>query len=175
MNRDGKAQAPPVRRAYFECRYGQLHVHNTVPGGGGFDELTTVICLHGADETGRVFNPALQILGADRSVFAPDLPGHGESDPAQAVDAATAGALAIMDFISSMRIRSVDLVARGSGCDIAGQLAQAPESRVRRMVLITDTPPGQWARVTAKVTDILPLSASPMPALGSRLVQALSG
>jgi pimeloyl-ACP methyl ester carboxylesterase len=162
----------PVRRAYFDCRYGQLHVHNAVPGGGGFDELTTVICLHGAGETGRVFNPVLEMLGADRSVFAPDLPGCGESDPAPGIDAVAAGAQAITDFITSMRIRSVDLVARAAGCDIGLQLAQAPDSRVRRLVMVTDRPP---AKVAAQVTAMLPLSGSQMPALGTRLVEVLSG
>ena len=44
---------PRLRRAYFECRYGQLHVHNAIPVGGGFDELTTLVCLHGTGSSGR--------------------------------------------------------------------------------------------------------------------------
>ena len=40
-NRDVGTQ-PRVRRAYFECRYGQLHVHNVMPSGGGF-----VMACHG--------------------------------------------------------------------------------------------------------------------------------
>jgi pimeloyl-ACP methyl ester carboxylesterase len=175
MNREATRFAPRVRRAYFECRYGQLHMHNAVPGGGGFDELTTVICLHSADETGRVFNPVVDILGADRSVFAPDLPGCGESDPAPGVDFVTAGALAVADFIASMRIRSVDLVAHGAGCDIAQRLALDADSRVRRLVLVTDKAPAQIARMAAPVTIIAPTSVSQMAALGTRLVEALSG
>ena len=31
---------PRVRRGYFESRYGQLHVHNAIPPGGGFEEGT---------------------------------------------------------------------------------------------------------------------------------------
>jgi pimeloyl-ACP methyl ester carboxylesterase len=174
MIREGKGPAPRARRAYFECRFGQLHVHNAVPGGGGFDELTTVICLHGADETGRVFNPVLEMLGADRTVFAPDLPGCGESDPAPGVDPVTAGTQAISDFITSMRIRSFDLVARGTAGDAALRLAQEPESRVRRLVLLTDQPPAQ-ARAAAKPTTVVPLAAAQMPALATRLIEALKG
>jgi pimeloyl-ACP methyl ester carboxylesterase len=171
VNRVETLSAPRLRRAYFDCGYGQLHVHNAVPGGGGFDELTTVICLHGAGETGRVFNPVLELLGADRSMFAPDLPGSGESDPAPGVDVIAAGVQAISDFITSMRIRSVDLVARADGCDVALRLAQTPESRVRRLVLLTDRPPGQADLVAA----ILPLSGADMAAQGARLIEALSG
>jgi pimeloyl-ACP methyl ester carboxylesterase len=172
--REGKGPAPRVRRAYFDCRYGQLHVHNAVPAGGGFDELTTVICLHGDKESGRVFEGVLQTLGNDRSVFAPDLPGCGESDPA-ARDFVEAGADAIADFLDSMRIRSVDLVARAAGCDVALRLAQAPASRVRRLVLLTDGLPGQLPRSVAQSAKILPLSGLQLPTLGSRIAQALSG
>ncbi len=89
-------------------------------------------------------------------------------------DAVDAGVNAIVDFLTSMRIRSVDLVARGDGCDIALRLAQEPESRVRRLVLVTDQPPAQ-ARAAAKPTTFVPLAAAQMPALGTRLVEALRG
>ncbi len=76
--------APPrLRRAYFECRHGQLHVHNAIPVGGGFDELTTLICLHGAAGTGRMFLELSKRLGSSRSIYSPDLPGCGESDAAR--------------------------------------------------------------------------------------------
>ena len=86
---DEPGTAPPrLRRAYFECRYGQLHVHNAIPAGGGFDELTTLICLHASSSTGRVFLELSRILGASRSIYSPDTPGCGESDapPGQLVD-----------------------------------------------------------------------------------------
>ena len=66
----GQRLGPRLRRAYYECRYGQLHLHNAIPSGGGFDELTTVICLHGEGQTGRVFAAALASLGRERSVYA---------------------------------------------------------------------------------------------------------
>jgi pimeloyl-ACP methyl ester carboxylesterase len=162
--------APRLARAYFDCRFGQLHVHNAVPAGGGFDELTTVICLHGFGETGRVFQSLLQLFGTDRSAFAPDLPGCGESDPAGDVDAVTAGTQAVQDFVQSMRIRSYDLVARGEACDSAQRLAQVPDSGVRRVVLITDQ---LQAAPAARVVATLPMAASQMPALGTRVTQAL--
>lgn len=170
MDRGTTGPAPRVRRAYFDCRFGQLHVYNTVPAGGGFDELTTVICLHAPGESGRVFVPVCQVLGADRSVFALDLPGCGESDPAEGVDAVTAGAMVVRDFVHSMRLRSYDLIARGNGCDMALLLASVPESPVRRMVLVTDHAPGAAARPAA----VFPLTGAPMASLGQRLHQALS-
>ncbi|MFO1503649.1 MAG: hypothetical protein U1F39_07510 [Steroidobacteraceae bacterium] len=140
----GSNRAPPrLRRAYYDCRYGQLHLHNAIPSGGGFDELTSVLCVHGSQETARVFVPLLRELGFDRSVYAPDLPGLGESDPAAGQSALEAGVNALADFLDSMRIRTVDLVARDDGADIARQLARQRGAGVRRVVVLTAAEAGQ--------------------------------
>lgn len=129
---------PRLRRAYYDCRYGQLHLHNAIPSGGGFDELTPVLCIHGSSETARAFLPLLGPLGFERSVYAPDLPGYGESDPpvtqSGASDRVDTGVNALSDFLDSMRIRSVDLVARGDGAEIAQRLAKLRGAGVRRVV-----------------------------------------
>ena len=44
--------------------------------------------------TGRAFRPLLRDLGRDRSVYAPDLPGSGESDAPQAAAAVAENAAA---------------------------------------------------------------------------------
>jgi pimeloyl-ACP methyl ester carboxylesterase len=131
---DEARPAPRLRRAYYDCRYGQLHLHNAIPGGGGFDELTAVLCIHARGETGRTFMPLLAILGYERSVYAPDLPGCGETDPAPGEAALDAGVHALEDFLDSMRIRSVDLLTRGDGQEIAQRLAKSRGTGVRRVV-----------------------------------------
>lgn len=140
------ARPPPrLRRAYYECRYGQLHLHNAIPSGGGFDELTAVLCVHGSNETARAFLPVLGVLGLERSVYAPDLPGYGESDPPaeqsgsmnRAADRVETGVNALADFLDSMRIRAVDLLARGDGAAIAQRLAALRGAGVRRVVTLT--------------------------------------
>jgi pimeloyl-ACP methyl ester carboxylesterase len=128
--------APRLRRAYYDCRYGQLHLHNAIPGGGGFDELTSVICLHGAGETGRVFMPLLAALGEARSVYALDLPGAGESDPAPGEDAIDAAVHAVTDFVDSMRIRVFDLLVRGATAPAATRLLETRAAAVRRVVVL---------------------------------------
>jgi pimeloyl-ACP methyl ester carboxylesterase len=129
--------APPrLRRAYFECRYGQLHVHNAIPSGGGFDELTTLVCLHSSSSTGRVFLEFSRILGASRSIYSPDIPGCGESDsPPQQLSSA-AYADAIGDFLDAMRFRSLDLLGVHSGAALAAELAIARPKLVRRVVMV---------------------------------------
>ncbi|MEO8019102.1 MAG: alpha/beta hydrolase [Pseudomonadota bacterium] len=127
--------APRLRRAYFECRHGQLHVHNAIPEGGGFDELTTLICLHGSASTGRMFLELSRRLGSSRSIYSPDLPGCGESDAAGATLLAAGYADAITDFLDSMRFRQIDLLGAGAGGAVAIELALARPKIVRKVVL----------------------------------------
>lgn len=136
------AQAPAparVRRSYFECRYGQLHVHHVIPAGGGFEERTPLLALHAAAQTGRMFAGLLAAMGADRSAFAPDLPGFGQSDaPAETLCVAD-HASAIADFLDAMRLRQVDVLGCGLGALVAVELALSRPG-VRRVVAIPPSP-----------------------------------
>jgi pimeloyl-ACP methyl ester carboxylesterase len=128
--------SPRLRRAYFECRHGQLHVHNAIPEGGGFDELTTLICLHGSAGSGRMFLELSRRLGTSRSIYSPDLPGCGESDAAESALSVPAYADAIGDFLDSMRFRQVDLLGSGAGAAVAVELAAARPKVVRKVCLV---------------------------------------
>jgi pimeloyl-ACP methyl ester carboxylesterase len=127
---------PRVRRGYFECRYGQLHVHNAIPPGGGFEEGTALLCLHPSGASGRVFKGLLPQLGRDRSVYAPDLPGSGESDGPATRASVVEIATAIGDFLDSMRFRQIDVLGYHHGALIAAELAIARPQQVRRVVLV---------------------------------------
>ena len=128
--------SPRLRRAYFECRYGQLHVHNAIPNGGGFDELTTLICLHGGAGSGRMFLELSKRLGTSRSIYSPDLPGCGESDNAAGPLSVAAYAEAISDFVDSMRFRQVDLLGAGAGAAVAVELAVGRPKVVRKVCVV---------------------------------------
>jgi pimeloyl-ACP methyl ester carboxylesterase len=128
--------APRLRRAYFECRHGQLHVHNAIPSGGGFDELTTLICLHASSTTGRSFLELSRLLGTTRSIYSPDTPGCGESDAPPGPTSIKGYAEAIGDFLDSMRFRQVDLLGAHAGAAVAAELAIARPKQVRRVVMI---------------------------------------
>ena len=129
-------ESPRLRRAYFECRYGQLHVHNAIPAGGGFDEQTTLICLHASSTTGRVFLEFSKLLGTSRSIYSPDTPGCGESDAPPRQIAVSGYAEAMGDFLDSMRFRQVDLLGVGAGAAVAVELALGRPKIVRKLYLL---------------------------------------
>jgi pimeloyl-ACP methyl ester carboxylesterase len=133
-----EAKAPPrLRRGYFECRYGQLHVHNAIPSGGGFEEGTPLLCLHAIPHSGRIFERFLALAGVARSVFAPDMPGFGDSDPPPPRAGVADHAAAIGDFLDSMRLRQVDLLGHRFGAVVATELAATRPAQVRRLVLVS--------------------------------------
>jgi pimeloyl-ACP methyl ester carboxylesterase len=159
----GRDPDPSVRRAYFECRFGQLHVHNAMPAGGGFDEGTPLLCIHRHGVTGRMFAGLMRAMGRDRSVYAPDLPGCGESDGPQAAGV-TDMAAALGDFMSDLRLRRLDVLAAGAGAFVATELALARVNEVRRVAFLDPPDPAADPRVREK----LPLLAQPTLLLQAR-------
>ncbi len=134
--------APPAvrtRRAYFDCQFGQLHVRTAFPATGGFDEQVTLLCLHSREGSSRNFARFLPQLAVARSVYAPDLPGFGESDPAPSLGSADA-ARAILDLAADLRLRQIDVLGLRFGAAVALELAAARPDLVRRLVLV-GTPP----------------------------------
>lgn len=124
-----------VRRSYAESRFGQIHLWTAYPSGGGFDERTPIVCIHHAGGSGRLFSPMLKELGNDRSVYAPDLPGHGTSDAPTGKAGVADLAGAIGDFIDGLRLRQVDLFGYQLGAAVATELAIARPQQVRRVML----------------------------------------
>jgi len=131
------AAEPRVRRGYFESRFGQLHVHNAIPPGGGFEEGTPLLCIHQTAGLGRIFERFLALAGRDRSVYAPDLPGFGESDPPPTRPTVADYAGAIGDFLDTMRFRQIDILGYQAGALVAAEMAVARPKQIRRVVMVS--------------------------------------
>lgn len=125
-----------LRRAYFECRYGQLHVRTAFPSTGGFNERPPMVCFHDLGRSSQSLVNMLPQLGVDRSVYACDLPGFGLSDAPVGVMTIEAHAAAIGDVLANLRLRSIDVLGVGLGAAVALELALSPDSRVRKTVLV---------------------------------------
>jgi pimeloyl-ACP methyl ester carboxylesterase len=147
------AIAVRTRRAYFDCKFGQLHVRTAFPTTGGFDEQVTLFCLHPSEGTSRAFDRFLPEIAHDRSVYAPDMPGFGESDPAPTQDS-TDAARAIADLAHDLRLRQIDLLGVGFGAAVALDLGAARPDLVRRLVL-TRVPPRDQSSVVKQETLVL--------------------
>jgi pimeloyl-ACP methyl ester carboxylesterase len=128
------AEAVRTRRAYFDCRFGQLHVRTAFPATGGFDEQVPLFCLHADQSSSRAFARFLPEIADVRSVYAPDLPGLGESDPSPNSNASDAAG-AISDLADDLRLRQIDLLGIHSGAHVALNLAATRPTLVRRLVL----------------------------------------
>jgi pimeloyl-ACP methyl ester carboxylesterase len=129
------ADAVRTRRAYFDCRFGQLHVRTAFPTTGGFDEQVTLFCLHPEQASSRIFSRLLPEIADVRSVYAPDLPGCGESDASPSGSTAEAAA-AISDLANDLRLRQIDLLGVHAGANVAAELASTRPELVRRLVLV---------------------------------------
>jgi pimeloyl-ACP methyl ester carboxylesterase len=124
------------RRAYFECHVGQLHVRTAFPSTGGFDERTPLIFLHDAAATSLSFAGLIAEMATDRSIYAVDLPGHGETDPATKGADLTDYAAVVGDLIGGLRLREIDVVGQGFGAAVAAELAALKDAVVQSLVLI---------------------------------------
>ena len=131
-----KPELPRQRRAYFESRNGQLHVRNAMSVGGGFDEATTLMCFHQSPMSGRVFEKFLGLMAGDRSVYAPDTPGFGGSEPPAKEPSIADYAAAMVDFIDQMRFRRLDLLGYHTGSLLAAEVALARPNIVRNLVMV---------------------------------------
>lgn len=147
-----------LRRAYFESRFGQLHVYQAIPAGGGFDEAAAVVCIPAVSSSGKFFQPLLAPLGSDRSVYAVDLPGTGQSDgPSQASPEQHASALA--DFLIGMRLPQVNLLAHAGGAGVVVELCRLQPQRVGVVALGTGAAVSAGT-ATARHFDLEPLQRS---------------
>ncbi len=153
-----------LRKMYVDCRFGQLHLHTSFPSSGGFDELTPLLCVPPPGLTGRAFRPLLRDLGRDRSVYAPDLPGSGESEAPDHAPTIADQAAAFIDLIDSLRLKQVDVVGYQAGSLAAIELALARPEHVRRLILIGV--PGSDSNF--QVGERLPLLKLPVMILRAR-------
>jgi pimeloyl-ACP methyl ester carboxylesterase len=139
LAKQSKLSAAPntvrTRRAYFDFKFGQLHVRTAFPTTGGFDEQVTLMCLHSREGSSRSFARFLPEIADERSVYAPDLPGFGESDAAPGPGYADA-ARAVLDLAADLRLRQIDVLGVRFGAAVALELGAVRPDLVRKLVLV---------------------------------------
>lgn len=122
----------PVRKAYVDGPYGQVHLRMTPPRPG----TVPLVCLHATAYSSQSFLPLMQALGQDRQVIAIDAPGYGESDGPPTP-------LSMADYASAT-VAAVEQVAEGpiavlgyhTGCYVATEMAIARPDLVQKLALV---------------------------------------
>ena len=109
------------RRQYVDARYGQLHVTTTAPARPDAAVRRPVCCLPFSPRSGRDFDAFAALLGTDRRVHCPDVPGFGGSDAPPAPPAIADYAAALHEALDAL-----ESPARGP-LDLFGQLVWSRE------------------------------------------------
>lgn len=99
----------------------------------------TVILIHGMVVSSRAMLPTAELLAPSCRVFAPDLPGYGESDKPQPVPDVAGQADLLVAWMGAMGIRRSTLIANSYGCQVAASAAARYPERIDRLVLIGPT------------------------------------
>lgn len=165
-----------LRRLYIDCRYGQLHLTTAYPSSGGFDEASPLVFLHGEAGNGADFNQCAALLGCDRSVYAPDLPGSGASDAPPGRVTVSGLADAIGDLIDQLRLRQVDVFGCGRGAQVAFELAAARPQDVRRLIVCGQQPAAATSKPLLQLgPDSASVLAEPPESVAAAIREFLDG
>jgi 2-hydroxy-6-oxonona-2,4-dienedioate hydrolase len=124
--------APVLESRWDEVSGVRVHAH---AGGEG----PSVVLVHGYGVSGRYMLPLAGILASSCTAFAPDLPGHGQSEAAATPLGIGDLAEALGDWLDAVGLERPALVANSMGCQIVTELAVRQPERVGPMVLVGPT------------------------------------
>jgi catechol 2,3-dioxygenase-like lactoylglutathione lyase family enzyme len=132
---DAKASAaaatPKIHRGFFDGRFGQLHYRRIDPV-AATSLQPPIVLLHQTPLSGRMFTEILAPLARNRTVYALDTPGYGESDAPPAVPKIADYGDALHDFIGDLK-EPVDWVSHGCA-DCSGYRSAPPCERSQARV-----------------------------------------
>lgn len=95
-----------------------------------------IVLVHGFGMSSSYFRPAAERLAARFNVYAPDLPGHGKSDPPKEPLDIPQLADALVSWMDAVGLTRTSIVAHSMGCLIAIDAAANYPERIDRLVLI---------------------------------------
>lgn len=135
-------------KTHRSLRGGKLRLEMQVCGAG-----EPLFFLHGAG--GLLENdPFLEKLGAHFKVYAPHLPGYGESTGEELIEDVIDAALMYHQLMDEMEVPAACFIGHSMGGMLACEVAALDIHRVRKLVLAA--PAGLWLD-EAQVTDIFTL------------------
>lgn len=129
--------APVIfQRGFENVSYGQLHYRRAAPMQLNAPSKRTVLCFHQTPNSSQIFVEFMAAMARDRTVYAVDTPGYGESDLPQAEPSIEDYARSMREFIKRRALGAVDIVGYHAGASIAAELAVAAPECVNALMLI---------------------------------------
>lgn len=129
---------------------------------------TPIVCLHGAGASSVVWMDVVRRLAPGRRVIAPDLPGHGQSDPWQPPEAVSIESYrdAVGTVCATLEVKRAVLVGHSLGGLVALECAAAFPERVAGVVMVTS---GARLPVSPRVFEVLEKDPAGFPEWLNRL------
>ena len=118
-----------LRSSFVNLGDGGIHVRTNAARAG-----TPIMALHDLGGSAAGLEAILRGMGNARPIYAPDLPGNGDSDSFGATTPAEIAQL-ILRLADALRAGPVDLVAIGASAAIALALRRLAPDRIGRVVL----------------------------------------
>lgn len=125
----------PVRRGYADGLNGQ-QIHYRYAGDRTAAEVP-LMCLHASPLSGILYDQWLAEIGKDRFTVAPDTPGYGGSDTPAEPPLISDLADAMIAFMDSMGLETVDVMGYHTGSFTSADLAMRYPNRIRKVVMIS--------------------------------------
>jgi len=116
------------------------YVHEEALAIGGdrpaFSTGDVFVFVHDVGETARLWYRQMEILGAEHSAVAIDLPGHGRSSGPMGMGSVADYANVLAEFVRLLDLPPFVLIGKGLGASIALHYGAAQTRRVRGLVLL---------------------------------------
>ncbi len=99
-------------------------------------DAPVVLMVHGFRTSARFFRPTMLSLSDRWRVVAPDLPGHGDSEPWDPEEDVVEQWVLLEGFLAALGLERMDIIGNSRGGAVALQLAAHRPARVDRLILI---------------------------------------
>jgi len=139
-------------RGYVTLPHGQVHLRRF-----GNGSRRPVLVLHECPGSSSGVRDLAAALSSDRTVYALDLPGIGESDPLPSPDV-PAYAAALLQLLDALGLTQADVVAEFSAVPIAIELARVAANRVHALAF-----DGAWLLGVAERRTLWRSYCPPLP------------
>ena len=127
--------------------------------------------IHGAIVSHRYLIPTAELLAAKHQVFAPDLPGHGESDKPEHALPVLEQAELLKGWLQENRLERICVVANSYGCAIAVELAIMAPDVVTDLILTSPASDPEQPSVFGQALRLIKDSPGEHPLMGAVLIR----